>query len=108
MDAHNVYLSLAGEMGIPTLAVVLGLLGTIGYYAHWLYRRTQDRTMQAMALGFLAGLVGLVVVNCFNPAMDSQEVTGYFWILCALIMRAVGFERAPAALAMPTTGERPT
>jgi len=92
-DAHNSYLLIAAEMGIPTLLVFLLVLVVAGYYTWWLYRHTQDKFFQATALGFLAGLCALLVANMFGSRMDAQEATGYFWILCGLIMRAVLMER---------------
>ena len=94
MDAHNSYLLIAGEMGIPTLLVFLLVLAMIMYYTRWLYRNTDDLTLKSVALGFLAGLCGLLVANMFGSRMDSQEASGYFWILCGLIMRGVLMERA--------------
>ena len=35
----------------------------------------------------------MLVANLFGSRMDAQEVVGYFWILCALMMRAVLMER---------------
>jgi O-antigen ligase len=93
VDAHNTYLLIAAEMGIPTLAVFLVVLLIALYYTWWLYRKTQDLWMKAIALGFLAGLGGLLVVNMFGSRMDDQAVASYFWILCALIMRGVHMER---------------
>ena len=96
MDAHNSYLLIAAEMGIPTLLVFLLVLGSAFYYTYWLYRRTTDETHKAIALGFLSGLVGLVAANMFGSRMDDQAVSSYFWILCGLIIRAVLMEKEAA------------
>lgn len=92
-DAHNSYLLMAAEMGVPTLLLFLLILLVVAHYTRWLYRHTTDQFVQAMALGFLAGLAGLVVSNLFGSRMDEQAVASYFWILCGLIMRAVLIER---------------
>ncbi len=89
MDAHNSYLLIAAEMGIPTLVVFFMVLVMMVYYTHWLYRHTDDPTLKSVALGFLAGLGGLCVTNMFGSRMDAQEVSGYFWILGGLVMRGV-------------------
>jgi hypothetical protein len=52
-----------------------------------LYRTTKDSFARALALGFLGGLFGLMMSNMFGSRLDSQEVSGYFWILTALILR---------------------
>ena len=93
IDAHNSYLLIAGEMGIPTLLVFLIVLFGIWRHTFWLYRHTNDKFFKAMALGFLGGLGGLLVANLFGSRMDAQHVTGYFWALAGLMMRARLIER---------------
>lgn len=93
MDAHNSYLLIAAEMGIPTLLVFLLVLFMAWGYSFWLYHHTTDLVFKATALGVMAGLVGLLVANMFGSRMDDQSVSSYFWILCGLIMRAVLIER---------------
>lgn len=93
MDAHNSYLLIAAEMGLPTLAVFLLVLLMALYYSWWLYRRTKDLDLKAIALGVLSGLCGLVVTNMFGSRMDDQAVSSYFWILCAIVIRGVLMER---------------
>ena len=93
MDAHNSYLIIAAEMGVPALLVFLWILIVIGWKTRWLYRHAQDPFFKAMALGWLAGLAGLLVANMFGSRLHSEEISAYFWILCALIMRAVAIER---------------
>jgi putative inorganic carbon (HCO3(-)) transporter len=94
MDAHNSYLLIAAEMGIPTLLVFLVVLAMIMYYTRWLYHHAQDRALKAMALGFLAGLSALSVANMFGSRMDAQEIAGYFWILAGLVMRGIIIEKS--------------
>jgi putative inorganic carbon (HCO3(-)) transporter len=96
MDAHNSYLLIAAEMGIPTLLVFLLVLAMVWHYTRWLYWHAQDTAIKAIALGFLAGLAGLAVANMFGSRMDHAEVSGYFWVLCGLVMRAVVMEREDA------------
>ena len=93
LDAHNSFLMVAAEMGILSLLVLLLILGTVFVQAYWLKRHSRDPTIQAMALGVLAGLSGLLVANLFTVCLTAPEVVGYFWILCALVTRAVLLER---------------
>ncbi len=87
IDAHNTYLIIAAEMGIPALLVfLLIVLMTLGH-TYGLYKRTEDPFSKALALGFIGGIFGLLMSNMFGSRLDSQEVSSYFWILAALVMR---------------------
>jgi len=86
-DAHNTYLIIAAEMGIPTLIVFLLIVFKVIFHTYSLYKTTADPFTKAVALGFLGGLFGLLASNMFGSRLDSQEVSSYFWILAALVMR---------------------
>ena len=86
-DAHNTYLIIAAEMGIPALLVFLWLIWIIFWTTWRFYRKTKDPYSKALALGYLGGIFGLLMSNMFGSRLDSQEVASYFWILAALIMR---------------------
>jgi len=93
IDAHNSYLIIAAEMGIPALLVFLWIVAVVFFKSRWLYRRAEEPFFRAMALGWLAGLGGLLMANMFGSRLHSEEISSYFWILCGLIMRAVTIER---------------
>ena len=87
IDAHNTYLIIAAEMGVPALLVFLLIVFLVMRQTFLLYKRTEDPFSKALALGFLGGLFGLLMSNVFGSRLDSQEVSSYFWILAALVMR---------------------
>lgn len=87
IDAHNTYLIIAAEMGIPALLIFLAIILITIWHTYRLYRTTQDPFTKAFALGFLGGLFGLLMSNMFGSRLDSQEVSSFFWILAALVMR---------------------
>ena len=87
IDAHNTYLIIAAEMGIPALILFLWVIFTVIWHTYQLYRTTKDPYSKSVALGFLGGLFGLLMSNMFGSRLDSQEVSSYFWILAALIVR---------------------
>lgn len=110
MDAHNTYLILAAEMGIPTLIVFLLIVFVAGIQALKLYYLTKDPFSKAFALGMLGGIAGLLMSNMFGSRLDSQEVSSYFWILCALLMRLRVLDKRDALKpkvdpSTPETGE---
>jgi hypothetical protein len=88
-DAHNTYLIIAGEMGIPVLIVFLLIILILFRNTFWLFTRAEDPFVKAVALGMLGGLAGMIVANMFGSRLESEEVSSYFWILAGLIVRAV-------------------
>ncbi len=88
-DAHNTYLILAAEMGIPSLLIFMAILFILVKNSNWLYRKTKDKFIKAFALGVLGGLFGLLLVNMFGSRMNAEEVSAYFWIYAGLIMALV-------------------
>ena len=98
-DAHNSYLLIAAEMGVPTLVVFLLVIIIAWWLSRRLYLRTRDLAMKGMALGVLAGIEGLLVVNMFGSRADDQTVASYFWILCGLVVRALLIEKDEARAA---------
>lgn len=94
IDAHNTYLIIAAEMGIPTLIMFLMIFVVLIKNARFLYRKSKDKFIRSLALGVLAGVFGLLVVNIFGSRMNSEEVSAYFWILAGLVMRGVLIENA--------------
>lgn len=93
MDAHNTYILLAAEMGIIALFVFLLILWIIFVNTRKLYVKTREKFFKALALGFLGCLGGVFVANIFGGRLDAQEVSSYFWILAALIFRALYIEK---------------
>ena len=86
------YILIGAEMGIPALLVFLLLLLLMILNARKLYSVTNDKFFKALALGFIGCLGGIVVANMFGGRLDSQEVSSYFWILSALIFKALYIE----------------
>ena len=88
VDAHNTYLITAAEMGVPALVFLIFTFLAIFRITAVVYRHHPDPFIQATALGFLGGLSGLLMANMFGSRMNTTEVSGYFWILAALMARA--------------------
>jgi len=89
MDAHNTYLLIAVEMGVPALVLFLWMLLVLFWNGRKVYRETQDPFVKAIALGFLGGLISFLVCNFFVTHLHVPEVAAYFWVLAALMMRMV-------------------
>ena len=89
VDAHNTYIVLAAEMGIPVLLLFLLILFVFLKNAFWLYVRTKDLFIKSVMLGILGGVSGGIVVNMFGSRLNSEEVSSYFWILAGVTIGAV-------------------
>ena len=97
MDAHNTYLVTAAELGIPALVLFLLVLLAVFRVTSFVHKRQSDPFIRATALGFLGGLSGLLMANMFGSRMNTTEVSGYFWILAALMARAAVWTREELA-----------
>ncbi|MBL7069005.1 MAG: O-antigen ligase family protein [Candidatus Omnitrophica bacterium] len=93
MDAHNMYILIGAEMGLPALVTFFVVLIIMLFNTRKLHKMTKDKFFKALALGFLGCLGGVFVANIFGGRLDSQEMSSYFWIISALVMRALYIER---------------
>lgn len=75
--AHNFYLQVALEQGVPALLAWLGLVAAAIIYAGGALR-VADRAGQALLIGGFAGLTAFLVHNLFEADL-------YFSELCALV-----------------------
>jgi len=86
-DAHNTYLRIAAEMGIPALLVFLSLIAIVFFTALWVFRNSKDNFFKGCSVGFMGGVIGLLVACMFGSRMNSLEISGQFWIIAALMQR---------------------
>ncbi len=92
-DAHNTYIIIAAEMGVPALLIFLLIIFILYKNTLWLYAKVRDPFVKAIALGMLGGLAGMIVANMFGSRLESEEVSSYFWIIAGLIIRAVAMKK---------------
>lgn len=100
VDAHNAYLLLAAEAGVPSLILLLALFSAWGFTALKLYLRRRDPVDRRLGLVFLGSLVGVMVSCTVGSRFSEEALIGYFWILAALVVvvgRWPGRARPPAA-----------
>ena len=95
LDAHNSYLVIAAEMGLPALFIFLWVLFLVIWKTYRLYKTAKDPFIKATALGFLAGLFALLMANMFGSRLHHEEISGYFWVLTALMVRGLLLEQGP-------------
>ncbi|PIW64125.1 MAG: hypothetical protein COW13_01215 [Candidatus Omnitrophica bacterium CG12_big_fil_rev_8_21_14_0_65_50_5] len=88
-NAHNAYLMVAAETGIPSLVIFLSLLGLFFKSAQRLMTETKDLQVKGVCLGFLAGLSAFMMQNLYIDSFSWQEVSLYLWVMIAVIGAAL-------------------
>jgi hypothetical protein len=89
-DAHNAYIKVAAEMGIPALLTMILLLTWIAGSALALYLRRTDLFERSLALALIGSLTGLVVSCLFGSRFTDENLMSHFWILVGSV-RVLGF-----------------
>ena len=93
-DAHNAYLLVAAEMGLPSIALLLLLFAAWGVGALRIYFRRRHPVDRRLSLVFLGTLVGVLVSCTLGSRFSDEALIGGFWILAALV-GVVGRMRPP-------------
>jgi putative inorganic carbon (HCO3(-)) transporter len=83
--AHNMYLNIAAEVGIPGLVAFLGVLYSHGRAGLTVIRNKQNRWSVGLALGVLFALIGICVNGLTDFIMFSNQLAFLFWLLIALL-----------------------
>jgi O-antigen ligase len=95
--AHNAYVEIAAELGLPGLAVYLAMLGCAYQTLKQVRRppfRASPRLVRQAALGLQAGLLGFAVASFFV----SAEYQKLFWLMVFLSMCLPYFRKPEAVL----------
>lgn len=85
--AHNMYVSIGAELGIPGLVAFAWLLSTLFKEGWQVFRESTSSFSRQVARGYLATLVALLVINMFGVRFERVELTGLFWLYSALVVR---------------------
>lgn len=83
---HNYFLLTIIEQGIPGLILLLLLVGTIFYYAQYLYHRVKDRFYRVTAITTGAVLAMLMVVNFLSDLVETDKVGSLFFLCLAVLV----------------------
>ncbi len=107
-EAHDTYLQVAAELGVPGLLLWLLVLGgalTGGVQA--LRRLPPAGLRQRLLMGALAGLAGQSVDALANPGWQFGEVALYFWIALGIVLGAAAPQPADDGPGCGTGGGPP-
>lgn len=83
--AHNMYLNIAAEVGIPGLIAFLGVLYSHGRAGLTVVKNKQNRWSVGLALGVLFALIGIAVNGLTDFIMFSNQLALLFWLLNGLV-----------------------
>jgi putative inorganic carbon (HCO3(-)) transporter len=84
--AHNFYLQLALDLGVPGAVAVLALLTTLLRNLLRLHHRTADRELRTVALGVGAGLISFLIFGLTDAIAAGARGGILLWILLGLGM----------------------
>lgn len=88
-DAHNYYLFLASSAGVPALLAWLSLLALVLREGVYVIARSRDPAAHQLALGAVAGMIGVIFASLFEGGMHTGVFIGMgivFWTLVGLIV----------------------
>ena len=100
-DAHNAFVLVAAETGLPSLALLLLLFAAWGWLALQMRLRHRHPVDRSLALAFLGSLVGVFVSGLLGSRFSDEALVGWFWILAALVVAASRFRSRPRARRHP-------
>jgi len=84
-DAHNAFILIAAEMGLPALATALILLLALALASARAFFRRHHRVDRTIALALLGSWTGLIVSCMLGSRFSDESLISYFWILGALL-----------------------
>jgi len=88
-DAHNYYVLFATEAGILAPLVLALLLGALLLLGHALSRWRDDEEARVLGIGFVMATLAAMLGNVYGSRFVDGDVMGNYWILAALVARAL-------------------
>ena len=77
--AHNLYLQVPAELGIPAFIIFCGILGIVLYMGFSL-----AKTGHPVYQGLFASIMGVLVHQFFDIPIWGIDIGGAFWMFCGL------------------------
>ena len=105
-DGHNAYLMIGAEMGLPALLTFLAILVFMLRIVWRSYKLSPDRYWKTISVVALCSVASLIITNMFGSRVFSLVLTGYLWMLLAILLKMPRWaaQRAGGAKA-PDAGE---
>jgi len=89
-NAHNTYLQLTADLGIPGLILYLGVFVTFFGTALRALRGTRPGFRQAMLIGAVGAIVAQMASAVGNPSWEYAECSVFLWLTLGLGMALSG------------------
>lgn len=86
VHAHNMYLHIAAEIGIPGLFAFLAIIYGHTKKAMDILNQTQNRWIAGLMLGVVAAVLGLAVNGFTDYIMFNVQMSMLFWLLNAVVI----------------------
>jgi O-antigen ligase len=83
---HNYFLLTAIEQGLPGLILFLLLLGTMLYYAQYLYHRIQDVFYKTVSITAGVILVMIIIVNFLSDLIETDKIGSLFFLCLSVLI----------------------
>lgn len=85
VHAHNMYLNIAAEIGIPGLMIFLGIIYSHIRTAISMLSHSASGYISGLLLGIAAALIGLVVNGFTDYIMFNIQMSMLFWLISAVV-----------------------
>lgn len=87
--AHDMYLNMLAEVGIPGGIAFLSAFFAQGSLAYRVYRKGKDSFEKSLGLGGILLVMAIAVISVGDHVLFSRSVSFCFWSLCALCAAGV-------------------
>lgn len=84
--AHNTYLHVAAEIGIPGLLAFLAFAGNHIKTAVSNFKHTADPWLAGLMLGIIAAMAGLAVAGLTDHILFNVQMSMLFWLLNSIVI----------------------
>lgn len=84
-DAHNAFILVGAELGLPALALLVVLLSWVGAAAVGSYYHGDVQTERMVALACFGSLAAVVVSCMFGSRLSDEALVGGFWSLAGAL-----------------------
>lgn len=88
--AHNGYLQLAAETGLPSLILFLLFLSGTGLYSYKIYRKSHHRDRHVL-IGLAIGIIAFLILVMGDTVLHSPQPAMFFWLVFGVMLSYVNF-----------------